>query len=125
MIGYLSFLFYTPTYLNILNVYSLCRIDDISWGTKGLDSGSGKNANLKDSWKLIKFVHVAKYVIWNIIVAAILLTLGSMYTYRFYVTLVMVGLIAFSLGVKVILGVIYMIFHKCKSPSKDKVPTLQ
>lgn len=34
--GTLSFLFYTPTYLIILNVYSLCRIDDISWGTKGL-----------------------------------------------------------------------------------------
>ena len=24
-----SFLFFTPTYLNILNVYALCRIDDV------------------------------------------------------------------------------------------------
>jgi chitin synthase len=38
LLGSLSFLFYSPTYLNILNVYSLCRIDDISWGTKGLDT---------------------------------------------------------------------------------------
>ena len=36
VLGALSFLFYSPTYLNILNIYSLCRIDDISWGTKGL-----------------------------------------------------------------------------------------
>ena len=36
MAGAFSFLFYAPTYLNILNIYSLCRIDDISWGTKGL-----------------------------------------------------------------------------------------
>ena len=35
-----SFIFYSPTYLNILNIYALCRIDDISWGTKGLDSGT-------------------------------------------------------------------------------------
>jgi len=32
-----SFMFYGPTYLNILNIYALSRIDDISWGTKGLD----------------------------------------------------------------------------------------
>ena len=33
-----SFLFFSPTYLNILNVYALCRMDDISWGTKGLNA---------------------------------------------------------------------------------------
>ena len=38
-----SFLFYGPTYLNILNIYSLCRIDDISWGTKGLDTAGNVN----------------------------------------------------------------------------------
>lgn len=45
--GTISFLFFNPTYLNILNLYSLCRIDDVSWGTKGLDAQSGKYANLK------------------------------------------------------------------------------
>jgi chitin synthase len=46
--GTLSFLFYSPSYLNLLNVYALCRIDDISWGTKGLDASvGGKNAKLK------------------------------------------------------------------------------
>ena len=38
MIGFAAFLFYTPTYLIILNIYSLCKIDDMSWGTKGLDA---------------------------------------------------------------------------------------
>jgi chitin synthase len=79
VLGAFSFIFFTPTYLSLLNIYSLCRIDDISWGTKGLDTGSTKNANLKDSWKLIKFVHVFKYLFWNIIFASILLTLGSNY----------------------------------------------
>lgn len=46
--GTLSFLFYAPSYLNLLNVYAICRIDDISWGTKGLDASvGGKNAKLK------------------------------------------------------------------------------
>jgi chitin synthase len=34
--GAISFAFYTPTYLIILNIYALCRMDDLSWGTKGL-----------------------------------------------------------------------------------------
>lgn len=43
VMGAVSFIFYGPTYLNILNIYALCRIDDISWGTKGLDASGGKN----------------------------------------------------------------------------------
>ena len=115
LLGAFSFLFYTPTYLNILNIYSLCRIDDISWGTKGLDSGSDKNANLKDSWRLIKFVHVAKYVIWNIILSAFLLTLGASYAPRFYVTVIMIIIIGVSMSLKITVAVIYMFIYKCKS----------
>jgi chitin synthase len=33
-----SYLFFTPTYINILSIFAFCRIDDLSWGTKGLDS---------------------------------------------------------------------------------------
>ena len=34
--GAISFIFYQPTYLIILSTYALCRMDDLSWGTKGL-----------------------------------------------------------------------------------------
>ena len=123
ILGALSFLFFSPTYLNILNIYSLCRIDDISWGTKGLDSTSTKNSGLKDSWRLIKFVHVGKYVIWNIIVGSVLLTLGSSYTPRFMVTLVMIGLIGGTLGIKIIVAVFYMFIYWCGNVTcKDPVP---
>ena len=36
-----AFAFFSATYLNILNIYALSRINDISWGTKGLDAASG------------------------------------------------------------------------------------
>jgi cellulose synthase/poly-beta-1,6-N-acetylglucosamine synthase-like glycosyltransferase len=42
-----SFVFYSPTYFIIINIYALCRIDDISWGTKGLDSGNVKISHLQ------------------------------------------------------------------------------
>ena len=32
-----SYIFYVPSYINILMIYSFCRIDDLSWGTKGLE----------------------------------------------------------------------------------------
>jgi len=38
-----AFVFYTPTYLILLNTYAICRIDDISWGTKGLDADVNSN----------------------------------------------------------------------------------
>lgn len=126
IIGSFSFLYFGPTYLQILNIYSLCRIDDISWGTKGLDSGSSRNNNLKDSWRLIKFVHVSKFVVWNIILGVVLLTLGSSYTPRFFVTIVMVALIGLSLSLKVFVGILYMIAYKlkgCCSDTKEFVPT--
>ena len=115
ILGSFSFLFYTPTYLSILNIYSLCRIDDISWGTKGLDSGSTKSSDLKDSWKLIKFIHVAKYVIWNILISSVLMTLGSSYASRFFVTIGMVILIGLSMSLKVFVGVYYMIAYRIKT----------
>ena len=37
-----SFIFYSPTYFIILTLYALCRMDDITWGTKGLDTSSSK-----------------------------------------------------------------------------------
>lgn len=32
-----SYIFYVPSYANILLIYAFCRIDDLSWGTKGRD----------------------------------------------------------------------------------------
>lgn len=70
---------------------------------------------MKGSWRLIKFVHVAKYVIWNIIVSAILLTLGASYAPRFFVTIIMVVLIGFTMLIKVLIAVAYMFSYWCRN----------
>lgn len=111
-----SFLFYGPTYMNILNIYALCRMDDISWGTKGLDaSSSGKNAHLKESWRIIKFIHVSKYVFWNIVCGVLLLSFGASYLPRFFITLAIVIIIGVTMLIKVLLGAIYMVKYRCSS----------
>jgi len=114
IIGCFSFIFYGPTYLNILNIYSLCRIDDISWGTKGLDSGGSKNSSLKNAWSIIKYIHVTKYVIWNIIIGTALVSLGASYQPRFFITIIMIGLMGLSLSLKIFIGIIYVLNYKFK-----------
>jgi len=37
-----SFIYFTPTYIHTLVIYAFCRIDDLSWGTRG---DEGKSAN--------------------------------------------------------------------------------
>lgn len=43
----LSFVFYNPTYFIILTFYALCRIDDISWGTKGLNEQGSRQSKMQ------------------------------------------------------------------------------
>ena len=32
-----SYFFFVPSYIHLMFIYAFCRIDDLSWGTKGLD----------------------------------------------------------------------------------------
>lgn len=38
-----SYLFYMPTYIHMLIIFSFCRIDDLSWGTKGDNTAESNN----------------------------------------------------------------------------------
>ena len=112
----LSFMFYGPSYLNVLNIYALCRIDDISWGTKGLDKGGSSNS-LAENWKKIKILHVSKLIFWNSVIAFILLALGNNYVYRFFLTFVIMCILALTLLIKVVLAFIYVVCYRCHSPN--------
>lgn len=110
-------MFFSPTYLNILNIYALCRMDDISWGTKGLNNdGSGRNKDMMDDWKKIKLIHVSKFVLYNILVAFLLLLFGDNYVVRFWMTFSIMILLGTTLVFKVLLGAVYLIGYRlCKS----------
>ena len=36
LVKFISYLFYLPAYIFICPIYSFCRLNDFSWGTKGL-----------------------------------------------------------------------------------------
>lgn len=115
-------MFYAPSYLNLLNIYALCRIDDISWGTKGLDASvGGKNAKLKDTWKVVKMIDVAKFLIWNIIIGVTLIIFDGYLIIKFFVTLSLLCLFSFVQAFKMFIGLIYLIKYKCYIEKKNKI----
>ena len=121
LVGVFSFLFYSPTYLNLLNVYALCRIDDISWGTKGLDAASGgKNAHLKETWKVVKMIDVAKFVMWNSIFGFGSLFVDEYLLIKFFLMLSILCLFILVLGVKMFIGMIYLCKYKCIIQEMEK-----
>jgi hypothetical protein len=88
-------------------------MDDLSWGTKGLDAGSGgKDSSILDSWKIIRTIHVGKLVFWNVITAGLLIHFGSDYLIRFYLTFALMVIIGGTMLLKVLLAVVYYVYYK-------------
>jgi chitin synthase len=119
--GLLSFIFYNPTYLVLLNIYAICRIDDISWGTKGRDDQeSGKSAALKQKWKKIKNLYVFKYMFWNIAASFVFLIFAKNFNVRLYTTFSIMIMVLIILGVKTVLGVLYLLkYRTCLAPKVE------
>jgi hypothetical protein len=112
--GTFSFLFYAPSYLNLLNIYAMCRIDDISWGTKGLDASvGGKNVKLKETWKIVKMIEVAKFAFWNVTIGVILILFDSFLLIKFFMTLSLLVIFTLILAIKMVIGLGYLIKYKC------------
>ncbi|KAK6461187.1 Chs2 chitin synthase [Scheffersomyces coipomensis] len=42
--SFVQYILLSPSYINVLNIYAFCNIDDISWGTKGETGGKSLGA---------------------------------------------------------------------------------
>lgn len=54
----IHYFYYQPTYTHLFIIYSFCRIDDLSWGTKGLTVDTEKQ-NISSDKTYYKFKFVA------------------------------------------------------------------
>jgi cellulose synthase/poly-beta-1,6-N-acetylglucosamine synthase-like glycosyltransferase len=57
------YVYYIPTYINILQIYAICKTDDVSWGTRG-DPENDYNSKF-ENFKYKKFFYLITYVISN------------------------------------------------------------
>lgn len=114
LVGSISSLFYSPTYLVLLNIFALCRIDDISWGTKGDDSASKKEDSLAACWKTLKYIQFYKFLFWNSIVGFVIISFGSAYIPRFFISLGLAVILVLTMIFKIVIGMGYLIAYKIK-----------
>ena len=65
------YIYFSPLYIHTLLIFAFCRIDDLSWGTKGLEAGSSTQGNIELLFKWSKFVFVINYwgYLWKIIIS--------------------------------------------------------
>ena len=121
-----SYIFYIPTYINILQVFAFCRIDDLSWGTKGLDK-SGEpildpdQRKLAREWERRKFIFVLQYVASNVVLCYLVIKFGSFPLMRNYIILISMCLVAFLLLFRLIPAFIYLLSYKGKKICRHKL----
>jgi len=117
----LSYLFYAPAYLHVLMIFSYCRIDDLSWGTKGLTSSA--EHRLAERWATEKHIFVSRFVLTNIIFGVILKSLVSDLGSRSVVIFILTLLIGLMLVFKLIFALGYIFKHACAKSTPPPTET--
>jgi cellulose synthase/poly-beta-1,6-N-acetylglucosamine synthase-like glycosyltransferase len=99
----------------LMTIYSISRIDDISWGTKGRDSDeiSKEEESKKNLWRKLKMLFAGKFLLWNYFFSLLIIYIsdGEKVSKYFLIFLILIILLV-SLLLKVILGVIYLLRYK-------------
>ncbi|CAD8051812.1 unnamed protein product [Paramecium sonneborni] len=65
----LHYIYFMNAYTHLFQIYAFCRIDDLSWGTKGL---IGDNSKVNNSYSLSKYKFVAKWICLNSLLITII-----------------------------------------------------
>lgn len=67
-------------------------------------------------------MQVGKFLLWNTVLGVILLSVGAGYQPRFFITLIMVSVMALTLAVKVIVALGYMLGYKLSVLCGEEYP---
>ena len=101
------YLYYMPTYLHIMVVYAFCRIDDLSWGTKGAHTSdpTGKTKEYKD----FKVEFVSTWLMSNAIISYIVIVVTSDPNNQDVFLTVLIFFITMLVSVKAFFAFIYAV----------------
>ena len=110
-----SYLFFTPTYINILSIFAFCRIDDLSWGTKGLDSDGPEEHR---DWEKKKYIFVLQFISLNAVISYALVRATEYDIARNILILASTILVAFLLFFRLIFAFFYLLKYYAVKPFK-------
>jgi chitin synthase len=112
----LSYLYYSPTYINILQIFAFSRIDDLSWGTKGLDMT--ENDSIEREWEKRKYIFILQFVSTNAVLSYLFVKLAEFDYFKNILILTSTCLVAFLLIFRLVFALFYMIKYYCSRPWK-------
>lgn len=78
-----DYIYYSPAYFHTLLIFAFCNVDDLSWGTKGLEAGQANKALFLD----YKVGFLSKWLLTNMFIAFVGSILISNPALRNYVLL--------------------------------------
>jgi hypothetical protein len=67
---------------------------------------------------MIKLIHVGKYLLWNVVASVLLLSFAEDSKPKFYISFVIIISIILTVGLKIFIGLIYLLKYKCQSACK-------
>lgn len=68
---------------------------------------------------MIKLIHVGKYLLWNVVASVLLLSFAEDSKPKFYISFVIIISIILTVGLKIFLGLVYLIKYKFQSACKS------
>ncbi len=101
------YLYYMPTYLHIMVVYAFCRIDDLSWGTKGAHTTDPTNKSKE--YKDFKVAFVSTWLLSNTVIAYIVIVVTSNPDNQDIFLTVLIFFITMLVSIKAFFAFIYAI----------------
>lgn len=111
-----SYIYFAPTYINILQLFAFSRIDDLSWGTKGLDGET--KTDVMSSWERRKYIFVLQYIGTNVGISYILIQLTKFDFTKNIIILATSALVVFLLLFRLLFAAVYLlkyyIVRSCK-----------
>ena len=112
----LSYLYYSPTYINLIQIFAFARIDDLSWGTKGLDMS--ETDSIEREWERRKFIFVLQFVSSNVALSYVLVKLSEFDYFRNVLILASTCLVAFLLLFRLIFALVWTVRYYINRPWK-------
>ena len=92
-------------------IFAFCRIDDLSWGTKGLDADVSSAAR---EWERRKYIFVLQYITANVVISFICVKISEMDLTRNILILFTTVLVVFMLLFRLVAAMIYLIKYYCR-----------
>ncbi len=105
-------MFYVPTYINILQAFAFCRIDDLTWGTKGLDKS--ETDITEKEWERKKYILLLQDLSRNIVLSYLVVRAAEFPEVRNFVILGITILVSFLLLFRLVFAAIYLVRYNCQ-----------